>query len=556
MQNRFKNIKLSFVIMLTTIIVWFAADCAVFGLGKMGVEVGESARFGAQARAAEYYVDQNHSSASDSNSGTEDLPWLTSKKAGDAAKAGDTVYFKAGVYKGPLSPMNSGTPDNYITFKTFEDEEVIIEGAYEVTGWELHSGSIYKTSWDSSFLDAGFSGISDAVGFVNVDYISDEAHWLKPTVNLGDMEQTSWHYDIDNKILYVWLSDSSNPNDHTILSTKSSYLSDNIVRLDRADYVRFEGFKIWFGYHNIRVWSGRHHLEFKNIEAYNAGHDSIRTERGSSDVIFDNIKSHHNKGHGIQINGSYSAIKNSEIHHNGIVSWSRWGGAGVILMGSNNNLSNNSIHHNGYRCWGSGVLLETWGTDGEPGSDSCHHNVVEYNEIYGNAAQHGIGCSGGDNNKIRKNVIYGMNSGINIHGSGAGGSPTPEQQLAENNEIYNNVLANNQDGMTISSDNRVVNTLTRNNIFYENSQYELWVMSGEGNVFDYNNYYREGGGDGIRGAVRGSHSIVADPEFVNLASYDFSLFPTSPCIDAGTDVGLPYNGIAPDIGAYEYGATP
>ena len=77
MQNRFKNIKLSFVIMLTTIIVWFAADCAVFGLGKMGVEVGESARFGAQARAAEYYVDQNHSSASDSNSGTEDLPWLT-----------------------------------------------------------------------------------------------------------------------------------------------------------------------------------------------------------------------------------------------------------------------------------------------------------------------------------------------------------------------------------------------------------------------------------------------------------------------------------------------
>ena len=29
----------------------------------------------------------------------------------------------------------------------------------------------------------------------------------------------------------------------------------------------------------------------------------------------------------------------------------------------------------------------------------------------------------------------------------------------------------------------------------------------------------------------------------------------SPAIDAGVDVGLPYSGSAPDIGAYEYGGS-
>ncbi|MCK5219082.1 T9SS type A sorting domain-containing protein [bacterium] len=36
----------------------------------------------------------------------------------------------------------------------------------------------------------------------------------------------------------------------------------------------------------------------------------------------------------------------------------------------------------------------------------------------------------------------------------------------------------------------------------------------------------------------------------------FSLAPNSPCIDAGADLGLPFNGAAPDIGAVEFGNAP
>lgn len=53
-------------------------------------------------------------------------------------------------------------------------------------------------------------------------------------------------------------------------------------------------------------------------------------------------------------------------------------------------------------------------------------------------------------------------------------------------------------------------------------------------------------------------SIWSDPLFVNYEDSVFTLQAGSPCIDAGVDVGLPYVGDAPDMGAFEYveGNTP
>lgn len=47
------------------------------------------------------------------------------------------------------------------------------------------------------------------------------------------------------------------------------------------------------------------------------------------------------------------------------------------------------------------------------------------------------------------------------------------------------------------------------------------------------------------------HSIYADPLFISEADSNFNLQFGSPCIDAGVDVGLPYQGDAPDIGVFE-----
>lgn len=52
--------------------------------------------------------------------------------------------------------------------------------------------------------------------------------------------------------------------------------------------------------------------------------------------------------------------------------------------------------------------------------------------------------------------------------------------------------------------------------------------------------------------VQGSSALEGDPEFVSPGTGNFALKDTSPAIDQGVDVGLPYFGSAPDMGAIEF----
>jgi len=51
--------------------------------------------------------------------------------------------------------------------------------------------------------------------------------------------------------------------------------------------------------------------------------------------------------------------------------------------------------------------------------------------------------------------------------------------------------------------------------------------------------------------TNGTGNLALDPMFVDKLNLNYRLQPTSPLIDKGTAVGLPYKGTAPDIGAYE-----
>jgi len=75
-----------------------------------------------------YYVDQNHSAANDTNTGTEAQPWLTIQKAANTLIAGDTVFIKTGVYNEQIIPQNSGSQGNYIVYMAYPDDTVTIDG--------------------------------------------------------------------------------------------------------------------------------------------------------------------------------------------------------------------------------------------------------------------------------------------------------------------------------------------------------------------------------------------------------------------------------------------
>jgi len=59
----------------------------------------------------------------------------------------------------------------------------------------------------------------------------------------------------------------------------------------------------------------------------------------------------------------------------------------------------------------------------------------------------------------------------------------------------------------------------------------------------------------VQGGAPGEGNIDGNPLFVDASNGDYRLSDGSPCIDRGTDVGLPQEGTAPDIGAWETPAS-
>jgi len=180
---------------------------------------------------------------------------------------------------------------------------------------------------------------------------------------------------------------------------------------------------------------------------------------------------------------------------------------------------------------------------GSPGASSHHSNIWIYDNLfeecgYSNASYSGevlhfniylFTGSTVSNAYIWNNTILSdhtsPNDGILIQSSG----------IINNIEIINNIFS----GFTNHSFFRSENTgslsgLTiTNNITYQNANSNDPTFTGNS-----------------PSGYTLSDNIKSDPLFVS--STDFSLQSSSPAIDAGVDVGLPYSGTAPDIGAFEY----
>ncbi len=106
-----------------------------------------------------YYVAKN---GNDNNLGTELSPWLTIQKAANTAKAGDTVYVKAGTYIEQVNFPNSGTAGNYITFQNYSTDTVILKPPVkEYTSWSntipVHHSGHFEIIGESYIIIKGFN---------------------------------------------------------------------------------------------------------------------------------------------------------------------------------------------------------------------------------------------------------------------------------------------------------------------------------------------------------------------------------------------------------------
>jgi hypothetical protein len=122
----------------------------------------------------------------DSNAGTEASPWRTLTKAANTARAGDTVYIRAGTYTETLRPANSGTAGNLITFKAYPGE-----GCQGARGQPKVAGSC-KVVIDGQNIRAFGVELSKPVNYVRVDGLEVENHIDNGIINFVDWYATAY----------------------------------------------------------------------------------------------------------------------------------------------------------------------------------------------------------------------------------------------------------------------------------------------------------------------------------------------------------------------------
>jgi len=137
--------------------------------------------------AADYYVAKDGSG-----------DYSSIQAAADIAQGGDTIYVRAGTYNERVTPKNSGSPDNYITYTAYPEEEVIINGDGISIGWwnglfDIDQKSYIKVS-GFRIEDSRYNGIR----IKESDNIIIEKNHMYHTYSCGIEVQYSSNIIIDN----------------------------------------------------------------------------------------------------------------------------------------------------------------------------------------------------------------------------------------------------------------------------------------------------------------------------------------------------------------------
>ena len=153
------------------------------------------------------------------------------------------------------------------------------------------------------------------------------------------------------------------------------------------------------------------------------------------------------------------------------------------------------------------------------------------------------------NVNITQSLFY-MNS-TNNSGGGALKSLNPQTSLTiANCTFVNNSAYGAGEGGAADFDYADVNIV--NSIFYDNNQtYGKDISVGQSSAVNIS--YSDV--DMPADATGNNNLNNVNPLFVSVSLGDLHLQSNSPCIDAGIDIGLPFNGNAPDMGCFEFGSS-
>jgi hypothetical protein len=325
----------------------------------------------------------------------------------------------------------------------------------------------------------------------------------------------------------------------------------------------YTGYEIWL--HKNTQGSGIEN-QFWILKAYTAEVPIFENCRIIIDDSYVRIQGFHFSGTSfLQSTSSSGMQENIEILDNNISSSPK---VPIYFMGNYGRIEGNNIHvssaviHGIYVMHGDGNIIRNNYITGMSkygihiyDENKYNHKtritnlLVENNIVEGSKSRSGIIVSAGESTKksieienvtIRNNiVINNAEDGITIRYYGR----------VRNIDIYNNTIVyNGSDGLRISADD-VDDINVKNNTFSFN-RVHLNISSRIDNYVISHNLFWHPASVGL--GVADTHAVFDEPLFVDIEKRNFHPRKNSPAIDAGVDVGIPYYGISPDLGAFEF----
>ncbi|MCQ2610857.1 MAG: right-handed parallel beta-helix repeat-containing protein [Treponema sp.] len=170
-----------------------------------------------------YYVDAN---ASAGGNGSKESPFAKINDAAKIAVAGDEVLVNPGIYREYVNPVNGGTEDARITYRSTQPLGAVITGAESFKKWEQYQGDVYlaripnKEFGDNNPYKTLVSGdwfIATYIAHLGEVFLNDKSLYetetlegvLNPTVYIK-----SWDPDFT---LYKWYTCQDEKTDETLI---------------------------------------------------------------------------------------------------------------------------------------------------------------------------------------------------------------------------------------------------------------------------------------------------------------------------------------------------
>jgi parallel beta-helix repeat protein len=514
-----------------------------------------------------YYVDSVN--GLDSNPGTLAAPWKTIAKVNSTSLLpGQSVAFKAGgVWRETLTPGQSGTASQPITFTAYGDgAQPVISGA-NVTSWTQGSGTpvpttVWYTAQTTNPYWPSFGGLPG---------IPESS--LEAVIGANE-----WYWD-GSSTLYAYAT--SDPSSTVEIPTRAYAVSGNGL-----SYLTFA---------NLEMRGGAVHGFYCGSSL---SCNSLTFTSDTFDLNYaDGLDVLSNTG----VADNAGTIQASVFKYNG-ASGIEVGGMGPFSnwLIDNNQVFSNCLYYtpaDGLHEFTAGMYLDTWNTQTGGAGTVISNNVVHDNGILGYTASAGIWTDTTTGITITKNTVY------NCSASGIFLEKTLNELVTYNtiydcgqtmytagiavfagggydsigNRIYNNseVGANTWWGIAVQFEDAsgtIANNAFANNLAlrpsgtYTQTLYVDGVAANNGtrssgNVYSNNGFGAAGGNFVNYGvlestyaaldAVYGSamNNMEADPLLNSPSSGDFTLRPGSPAVGAGIYIGGVSTANPPNIGA-------